>query len=550
MPRVLYLLLLALPSAAQLQRPFGPAAPAAGKGVIEGTVVDSVTHEPIKKAQVNLAGPLPNPPMAVTDAGGGFAFRSLPPGAYWVSASKPGYNLPQVLFGGNPNVQVTLGTDEEKKGIEVALLPGGSISGRVLDEDDAPLRHCSVSAVRPGYEQGRRNLRSVFGIVTNDKGEYRIANLTPDRYYLFARCHSEVPGPHPLLPRGDPRTPYETYQPRFYGGGLDPSTATRLAVSAGANLEGVDFEMRRVPAYTLRGTVTASDPEAFAGPITVLLLPANRQVQDLLQLGASTDPRDRTFQIRSVVPGSYLLVAFASQEGRSFYAQRRVEIGTAPPDPIEVSLASGAELKGSVQFDSGDHPPLQNAQVFLAPVEPRAFTPQPHAQINKDGTFTLAGIMPGRWRLMIGAAGYVKSLFLAGQQVSPYDFQIAAGSAGPLRVVMGAKMGSVRVTIDGAPPDRLSSVLLYPEDAGRMGIGLERLSAGSDRLEIPSVPPGRYRLLATDTLNPWPLLQRPDLLKAIESSTQAIDVAEGGQVSATVEVVPREQLAKLFQEQE
>ena len=35
--------------------------------------------------------------------------------------------------------------------------------------------------------------------------------------------------------------------------------------------------------------------------------------------------------------------------------------------------------------------------------------------------------MPGHWRLTVNASGYVKSLSLAGQQVSPYDFQISPG---------------------------------------------------------------------------------------------------------------------------
>src|ERR1035438_3177825 len=70
----------------------------------------------------------------------------------------------------------------------------------------------------------------VGGTATNDKGEYRIDNLAPGRYHVFAHCRVALPAAHPLLPRGDPRTPHETYLPQFYGGGLDPATATRLTV--------------------------------------------------------------------------------------------------------------------------------------------------------------------------------------------------------------------------------------------------------------------------------------------------------------------------------
>lgn len=551
MSRALCLFLIALPAVAQIQRPFGPALPATGKGVIEGMVVDAATHEPLKKVQVTLAGALLVHPMAITDPGGRFAFRELPAGGYWLSASKSGYNTSRGLFGMDPGVQVTLGTDELKKGIEISLVPSGSISGRILDEDGAPVRNCSVTAVQPGYEQGRRSLRGVSGGTgTNDKGEYRIYGLAQGRYYIFARCQAELPAPHPLLPRGDPRTPYETYLPQFYGGGLDPSTATRLSVSPGANLEGVDFEVHRIPAFTLRGSITASDPEAFAGNVSVMLLPANRLARGLLQFAAASNPQNRTFQIRAVIPGSYLLAAFGMREGRAFYAQRTVEIGATPPDPVAISLSSGAELKGSLQFDSDDHPPIENAQIFLNPVEQNFYTPQAHAQVNKDGTFTLTGVLPGRWRLMVGVAGYVKSLSLGGQPVSPDGFQISPGAVGPLRVVMSSKMAEVNVTVNGSSPDQKVSVLLYPEDTARMGVGLERVTTGTERLGFGGIPPGRYRLLATDSPNPWPLLQRPDLLKAIESHTQALDVPEGGRVSATLELVSREELMRALEDKE
>jgi hypothetical protein len=95
-----------------------------------------------------------------------------------------------------------------------------------------------------------------------------------------------------------------------------------------------------------------------------------------------------------------------------------------------------------------------------------------------------------------------------------------------------------------------ASVLVYPEDLDRLGAGLEQVTMGSGQLGIGNLPPGRYRLLATDAPNLWNLEQRPDLLQAIEGSTQAIDVPEGGRVSATVELVPREELLRVLAEKE
>jgi hypothetical protein len=221
-----------------------------------------------------------------------------------------------------------------------------------------------------------------------------------------------------------------------------------------------------------------------------------------------------------------------------------VEIGAAPPEPIELALSMGADLKGTVQFDADDHPQSENARLFLAPVGAHRYGSPAQAEINKDGTFTLAGVMPGHWRLMLNGLGYVKSLSLAGQQVSPYDFQIPPGATGPLQVLIGIKMADINLTVTGLSTGGQASVLIFPEDLDRLGAGLERVAVGGSELGIGGLPPGRYRLLATDAPNPWILQQRPDLLKAIESSTQAIDVPEGGHVTATLEVIPREELLR------
>jgi Carboxypeptidase regulatory-like domain len=523
-----------------------------GHGVIEGIVVDAATHEPLKKVKVTMGVPRQTPPMASTDASGRFVFRELPAGGYWLNASKSGYNAAQDPLGAGANLQVNLGQDETKKGIEIALVPGGSISGRILNEDGLATRNCSVEAVQPGYEQGKRTLTNAARSTgTDDKGEYRISNVAPGRYYLFVNCHAELPAPHPLLPHGDPRTPHDTYLPQFYGGGLDPAGATKVAVAAGANLEGIDFELRRTRAVALRGNITTADPEGFPDNVNVTLYPANPLMQNVMQFGgASANSHNRTFQIRSVTPGSYRLVAFSRREGHAAYAERTVEIGATQPEPIELALSTGADLKGTVQLDSDDHPPIESAVVFMTTLGAAQYVPQPHAEINKDGTFTLAGVTPGHWRLMVRPFGYVKSLSLAGQQVLPYDFQIPPGATGPLQVTVGMKTGDISVTVTGLSGGGQASLLVFPEDLDRLGTGLERVAMGSGQVGIGGLPPGHYRLLATDAPNPWMLQQRPDLLKAIESSTQAIDLPEGGHVSATVEVVSREELLRLVAEKE
>jgi len=558
MPRALCICLLACTAMAQrIQRAPQESSGPTGAGAIEGTVFDTASHAPLGKAQVMLTGSAPLPLTAVTDAGGRFAFRDLAAGSYWLNASKPGYNPPQALFGPEANIGVELGDAEQKKGVEIGLPPGGAIDGRVVNEEGVPVRGCRVTALQPGsehaYGQNRRSLRGVDGgTATNDRGEYRLAAVAPGRYHLFANCHTELPAAHPLLPRGDPRTPHDTYLPQFYGGAPDPATASRLTVVAGASLENVDFQVTRVPAFSLRGSVTGGDAEALANGANVMLFPANREMRRSTLSSVGANPQSHEFQIQPVVAGSYVLVAFATHDGRVFAAERSVEVGAAPPEPLEISLQSGADLKGTVEFDSDDHPPLENGQILLAPMDGPFFMPQPHAQVEKDGAFILTGVLPGRWRPIVSAPGYAKSISVAGQPVSPDGFEIAAGAAGPLRIVMGSKLADVHVEVAGAPADRQISAVIFPEDAGCLGAGLERggSAMGTGRIEFGAMPPGRYRVFAIDGPDPWPILQRPEWLQALASHSTAIDLPEGGRVSTTVEITTREELMRALGDSE
>ena len=553
MTRAFYICLLASAAMAQLVRlpqrpPAEPSVPV-GTGSIEGTISDAVTQAPLRKAQVSLMGSGSTPLTAVTDGAGRFAFRQLAAGNYWLNASKTGYNPPRAIFDAAPNSRVELGDGEQKKGVEIALLPDATIGGRIVNEEGLPVRGCGVSAAQPGYEQSRRTLSIAGSASANEKGEYRLNNLAPGRYYLFAHCRAALPAAHPLLPRGDPRTPHETYLEQFYGGGVDPAAATRLAVAAGASLDNVDFQMTRVPAYTVRGNILGGDPEAHAGLVNVMLLPMNRLMRRLMLVNAVADSASRKFQIEGVIPGSYLLTAFTMRDGRVFAAERPVEVGPALLGPLQIALQSGADLKGSVQFDSDDHPPMEGTQISLAPMDASFFMPQMSSQVDKDGAFTLTGVLPGRWRLTVNGPGFAKSVSLAGQPVPLDGFQVAAGVAGPLRIVMGGKVADVHIEVAGAPPDQQISALIFPEDSSRLGAGQERVGSamGTGRIEFGGLAPGRYRVFATDSPNLWPILQRPDWLKALESRSAAIDVPEGGRASTTVEMIPRAELMRVLE---
>ncbi len=87
----------------------GPAAPpnppSAEKFTLTGTVVDSVTGEPIRKALVQIYASQRR--MTFSGDDGRFQLEGIPAGSYMIAAQKPGYfSQQELLRGGEPPVEV------------------------------------------------------------------------------------------------------------------------------------------------------------------------------------------------------------------------------------------------------------------------------------------------------------------------------------------------------------------------------------------------------------------------------------------------------------
>ena len=185
-----------------------------GKASVEGSVLDAVTREPVKKASVMLNGQVGL--NAVTDASGHFAFRQLPAGQYMIQAHSEKYPSGQGPLDTGQQLTISLSAEEEKKDIRLTLTPGASVRGRIVDEEGTPMPHCSVTGARFHDMGTGRTLQQTGFAQTDDKGEYRISNLPRGKYYIQARCNQTLPLPHAFIRRSSTMdAPVLTYAPQF-----------------------------------------------------------------------------------------------------------------------------------------------------------------------------------------------------------------------------------------------------------------------------------------------------------------------------------------------
>ena len=97
--------------------------------------------------------------QAVTDDSGRFMFTGVEPGDYRISVDREGYiqqEYGQRSFN-SPGTIVSIAAGQRLTNIDFQII-GGSISGRIFNEEGEPVANVSVQAQTYRYQQGKRVL--------------------------------------------------------------------------------------------------------------------------------------------------------------------------------------------------------------------------------------------------------------------------------------------------------------------------------------------------------------------------------------------------------
>ncbi len=191
---------------APAQAPNRPAALSA-TGLILGQVVDADTGRGVPGVVVTIGPTLPPaqpvgelldarpaamaPPGSstksiLTSADGRFLFRDLPKGRFTLTATAPGYvagaygqGRPQ-----GPGLALDLDVGQALGGVSIRVWKYGSISGAVFDELGDPAVGIAVRCLRRAIAGGQKRFTTsgLVDVYTDDRGLYRVPNLTPGEY--------------------------------------------------------------------------------------------------------------------------------------------------------------------------------------------------------------------------------------------------------------------------------------------------------------------------------------------------------------------------------
>ncbi len=272
---------------------------------IKGMVTAADTGAPVRGAEVRLSSRGSYNRLATTEGDGTFTVTDLPAGEYRVTVSRSGFT--SLAFGQRRPLEAPT-TIDLKEGqtftANLALIRGGAIQGRVIDQFGEPIPGTRVQVLRSRMVRGQRRLQGMGpGDQTDDTGAFRVYGLPPGDYYVAAST-----GGVDAVKRNPPV---------YYPGTPSFSEAQAISLAVGTEAS-ADFQLLPLRMARISGTVF----NASGAPVQAMVQMASEVVAmgptvegfsppPAFMLNADTGP-DGRFTIENVPPGPYMLTANSS----------------------------------------------------------------------------------------------------------------------------------------------------------------------------------------------------------------------------------------------
>lgn len=374
-----------------------------------------------------------------TDAQGRWCIDALGRGAYFVAASSPRH-LP---------AHAELRVDHADATLDLALSRGGRLlSGTVNDMGGGPIVGALVTA---------RGIRTA-GTMTDDEGNFRLS--LPDGAYTVRAAEPDY-------------EPAETH-----------------ATLAGRDVE---VELSLVPGATLAGVVLDRNTRQPVPGMTVDWDYSARR--GAARSGGSADPHERVvsdasgrFDLRQLSPGQYELFAAGDHRASRAPSVVALEIAEQRTDVV-VFVDPAADARGYVRF--GDGGPAADAELRVVHAENGH---RVHARTDDSGAFTIQGLLPGRYSVMVTGQGVATSMYGTQLEVPPQgDPEATEISVARTTTVAGRLDPPVQGRINISPAsDGMDRFVAWTKT---MHVRTE--SDADGRFALSEVPPGTWLLVAT-----------------------------------------------------
>ena len=542
-----------------------------GTAAVSGTITtDAQKPQPLRKARVTLtASDINFNRTIVTDETGRFAFTNLPAGRFTLNAMKEAYVT--MAFGsrqpGRPGTSIVLSDGQRLQNLTLRLPRGAVISGTVTDFMGRPLPDVTVAASQYGFLNGVRRLLGQGTAQTDDRGAYRMYGLRPGQYVVSASpdrmfmMFSNVPDLLELSEADVNRALQDTtatstdgrlgrpvgYTPIYFPNVTAPEQASTIPVAAGDERTGIDMQLALVASGRVEGVVSYVGG-ALPPTVQVTLVSANRgaAVSSMDGLRMTRAGAGGTFQFGSLPPGEYVVAVRANAPGdktgqSALWATERVFVDGGNSPTVTLELRPGFTVTGRVEFETAATPPDPRGwRIGLGAAATEVTLGVNGAELKADGTFTIAGVTPGRYRLQPTAPGSAvndrwmpKLATLANRDVLDDPIDLNSDVSG-ISVVLTDRISQIGGTLQdasGAPASDYH-IIVFPSDRALWVPQSRRIHAvrpaANGSYVVKRLPPGEYLLAAVIDVEPGEWTD-PAFLERMAAAAMKFTMAEGEQ---------------------
>jgi len=582
MPWKLQFMIAVLLAAVSVSQQNQKEAPARTAATLSGTVIQADTRLPLKNVQivamrsakpgefddVEDASAPDRQFSAKTDEKGHFDFANLPFGTYYVKASHAG----MVMKGthGRDGMLVTLEGGKAQT-LELAMLPGSVITGRILNEEGEPMQNVSVAAARYIYTiAGRRFSQSSTG-TSDDKGEYRLFGLQPGSYLIVAEpgrgAFGEGSGIAVSTPAeaGSAKPNPAVYTGTYYPNAMSPEQATPIVVKPGDEAQ-ANFSLTRVPAHNISGTISGlkAAKTSEKGEEHYRFVTARRE-GSFSPTGMALVGKDSSFKISGVPSGKYRIVAVEAGTDNGSYGYKEVSVGSSDVTGVTISANSAGhnQITGLVRAEG--EAKLDYSKLFVVLAQEAAADGQAdaadwagdyayvyragggYAEVTKDGSFKM-DLAPSAkpYQVVLTASGsgfedwFTSKVLIGGRDVLDSGFKGGEARA-PLEIIISNKGAALEgIVLDAQQkPFSNAEVVAFPAEPKlrrRFDLLHSTTADQQGHFQIRGVRPGEYMVFAVEDSQEQPFTT-DQFLKNNSARIQTVKLEGGSKQAVQLEVI-------------
>jgi len=545
MKPLLPLLIALLMAQAPQPPPLTPVTNPADNGTVEGNVIWASKSAPLEGIPVYLrktatenAQEAQRRGVANSDNSGHFVLKDVPPGTYIVVAERRGY-----FRESDAEIRVTVPARGTVRNVDVRMIVGGTISGRILDMNNLGLAGVRVSTAQAVYlPSGKRDMQDRDSGSTDDRGEYRIRALRPGSYYL--RANVDVWASDSLT---------------YYPGLRDQSGAVAVTVREAQDTNAsFRMEPRLKTVLTVSGTVVSTVPGVPAdkvGEIWIWTRDGGATFYD----NRADDMSNGRFEIRNIFPDVYDLFPDARDKDGTLYTSRTtVELVDRSVENLTLVASPLVETRGRVtlngEFPAGRLEGMTLGVEVLRGLGPYATAPsaggmsvpKPIVIDRENGEFVSGTLVPGTYRFTPGRLPpdvYLEDLRQGPVSVYSDGFAISDRPGEPIEVVLASPGGRLEGVVRNLrqEPAARTTVVLVP-DATRREDRRKYFNVQSDsdgKFTFRAIPPGTYKVLAWESV-PGAAWLNAEFMRKYEARGETVVFTKGASSTVQLIAIPKE----------